>query len=91
MKFTSLYRRLTKLEPAPFFSPCGLEKLTDAELDEKIKNLIQRLEQKEPVPDFLHKEQTCDGCTGNNRIAWCYSWQKDGGLQICSPKKAGRA
>ncbi|MFZ2472765.1 MAG: hypothetical protein WAW52_12610 [Methanothrix sp.] len=88
MKLDGLKKRLAALEPAP--SPCcGLEALNDAELDAKIKDLIQRAEQRGTVLDFLHKELTCDGCTGNNRIAWCYSWKENGELQICSPRAAG--
>ena len=77
-----LLRRVAQLEPQP---PCGLEALTDAELDAKLKNLIQRLEERGAKPDFLHQEPSCDGCTGNKRAAWCYSWKGDE-LLICSPR-----
>lgn len=90
MKFDSLKRRLQALEPAPAIpSFLGLETLSDAEIDARVKSLIRRLEirrceQGEAMPDFLHKELTCEGCTGNNRAAWCYSRQGDD-LQICPP------
>ena len=87
-QFENILRRIASLEPAPSFTPCGIEALTDEELDAKIKSLVQRAEQRGGL-DCLHKELTCEGCTGNNRISWCYSWKENSELQICSPKAAG--
>ena len=88
-RFDGLLRRIAKMEPAPTIPLfLGLESLSDAELDERIKHSIRRFEEKGILPDFLHQESSCDSCTGNGRVAWCYSWQEDE-LQICSPKATG--
>ncbi len=86
MKIDSLKRRLLALTPAAPSLPRGIKALNDAELDAKIENLIRRLEQRRDImPDFIHRELSCERCTGNNRTAWCYSWKESGELQICSP------
>lgn len=83
--FENLFRRIAAMERAPSIPPyCGLEGLTDAELDEKIKYLIQRIEERGIMLNCLHRASSCAECGGNFRASWCYSWI-DGEPRICAP------